>query len=146
MKAQTQLERTKQAWRKQWEEENLDTDVRRLINQATFDLWYGPGVGDDDNDAPRYPGFGPACDQIKAALASLPSTLYLFDDWEGWSETEPEAHPCDECGGTAIDSEDAEDRCPYCVRGSVEPDPYYALDRSEVVRIIVGKELAEYIR
>lgn len=65
MKAQTALERTKQAWRKQWEEENLDVDVRRLINQATFDLWYGPGVGDDDDDAPKYPGFETACDKIK---------------------------------------------------------------------------------
>ena len=138
MKATTALDRTKAAWRAQWAAENLDADTERLITQATYDLYFGP-IGDDDEDAPPYPGFETACDRIKLALRDLPSTLYLFDDWEDWSETEPEAHTCEECKGDG-------GPCDFCVDGSVDPEPYYALDRSEVVRIVVGKELAEYVR
>lgn len=71
------------AWAQAWRAENLTEEMRTLINQANFDLWYGPCAEDG------YPGFETACKWIRDALANVPSQLYLDPDCDDWTETEP---------------------------------------------------------
>lgn len=116
------LERTKEAWRTTFLREALDADVKRLIAQARVDLYEGPNGNSDDEDDPetRYPGFCSAVKRIREALrGALPASLYFDTESETWHE---EQFPDDAC------------------------EVHYEFDRSELVRILVGKELAEYIR
>jgi len=133
------------AWTKQWCEEHLAADVRKMIGQANFDLYHGP-VGDgafgdpaEDNDEwASYPGFTKACDAIARALEDLPDTLYLDLDSGDASETEPAPERCEACDG---------DGCDECHgRGCFEScGEWYELPRRVLVRDIVGHELAAHV-
>jgi hypothetical protein len=112
----------KEAWRAAFLREALDETTRRLIVQARIDLYEGPDANADDEDNPetRYPGFCRAVKRIREALReTLPASLYFDTESETWHE---EIFPDDAC------------------------ELHYELDRSELVRILVGRELAEYIR
>lgn len=107
----------------------LSTRIKRLISWARYDLYYGPTPeGDDiDNTGEIYPGFSRAIDEIKDALDDV-SDIYIDTMAESWSDKEPEGWQ-DENGEW------------------VEPEygDYYRLERSEVLRYILGKELASYL-
>lgn len=66
-----------------------------------------------------YPGFTTACKHIRSALHALPSTLYIDADSGCASEDEPSLDD----GGE-----------------------WYAVERSTLIRAIVGRELAEYVK
>lgn len=117
--------------------ESLGPEVRRLISAANHDLYFGPmqagDTPDDDQNSQAdslardgspsrvpdefvYPGFVIACEKIHDALQSL-STIYVDSDAETYSTTHPE-----------------------------EFEEYiYTIDRKFVLKVIVGKELVDYI-
>lgn len=142
------LDRTLQAWAKEYRAQ-LDPSIDNLIVLAYYDLWHGmDGLGDDELE--QYPGFITATKRIATALEDVPGTLYVDTDAECWSETEPGPDECGECCGQGeINQPDDEtEECPYC-NGSGKVAPFleetYEVDRAQLVRALVGKELAEYV-
>lgn len=154
-------ERTLTDWAKQWETENIDAQVRKLINLADFDLHYGPvsvHSYEPENEWSEYPGFISACDKIKEALHDLPSRLYIDAECEDWQTSEPEPTACETCHGRGEvehymtdDNEIGHDvpiKCNDCLgTGAWEVfGDYWQLERLDLVKKIVGKELSEYVR
>lgn len=149
-------------WAKQWKEEHLTPEVRKLISQANFDLWHGPvkngaygdpAEGDEEWDS--YPGFVKACDAIKDSLKELPSDIYLDVDSGFVSESEPEPEKCQTCDGEGSVGDDdptheqvRKDKCTDCNGiGSFEPaGDWWHAETSQIRIAIVGKELSEYVR
>lgn len=143
-------ERTLRAWAAEWRAANLGEDryTRELIANANYDLWYGP------HDYENWPGFETACREIKRALKSVPSTLYVDTDAECWTETEPPQYEqCPDCEGgwaTGIPESDGE-ACETCdgtgeIESATPSDGgWWEVSRRDLVRAIVGKELAEYV-
>jgi hypothetical protein len=112
----------------------LPAEVRTLISQANFDLYYGPSGGGLDDEDSTYPGFTTACRRIREALSdAVPSTLYVDED-DCYSTTEPSAESCGGCEDCS-----GEDLC------VVEPTAYASVDRAVLVRALVGRELAGYV-
>ena len=106
----------------------IDPKVQGLINLAAWDLWNGPISGDDE-DAEDYPGFSSACDAIREALEDV-QTVYVDMQFESLSDALDEGYEDDETGEW------------------IEPylEDTYEVDRDAVLSILVGKELAEYVR
>jgi hypothetical protein len=156
---QSLFTRTLKAWARQWEEEHHPkeekkvSEFRRMVNLATWDLYYGP-IGDgsfgdptvdidgNENEWSGYPGFTSALDKIKVGLESVPSQLWIDNIAEDWQETEPQATLCDVCADDTDDSE-----CDFCVDGMVEPfwEDYTVVDRKDLLEAILGKELPAYL-
>ena len=134
-------------WAKQWKTENLDEEMRRLIRQADFDLWYGPIRDGGDPDCDEYPGFTEACDRIKDALRDLPRELYIDADFGDWSESEPEPERCEACDGQGKVTDGDERKCEECSGcGCFEASgDWWRIEYREVVEVIVGQELGEYV-
>jgi len=134
------LDRTIEAWAKEYRA-SLEPEIRRLIVQANWDLFYGPGCPDADDDRSAYPGFETAMDQITRALDDVPSVLYVNTDAECWTETAPETvETCWECNGETPD-----EPCAVCRGDGVIETSYpdtYQVDRSTLVRALLGSELA----
>ena len=105
----------------------LPEEIQMLITQATYDLYYGPW-GVEEIDGYIYPGFASACDQISDAVDEV-SDLYIDIQSGEAFEHEPEPWTDEETGEV------------------VEPyyEDWYHLDRKEVLKYLVGKELATYI-
>jgi len=105
----------------------LDERTQELIRLATRDLYNGPGhVNDED-----YPGFSAAVHLISDAFEA--TDLYLDNEIdEVIGDTEPHWHG--ECGCT----EESEIVGYY-------PEHVIHLDARDVVRYVVGKELARYV-
>ena len=125
----------------------IPDDVRRLIGMANWDLYNGPSGGgledEDEQGETIYPGFETACKRIREALDdTLPSVLYV-DDQDCYSTEEPKAEECHECtDGVTPEGE----KCWACgASGYIDPEPYTELDRHELMRAIVGKELVQYL-
>jgi hypothetical protein len=155
-------ERSLEQWAKVWKDEHLTEEVRRLITLAKYDLNFGPvGDGafgdpaaDPDSDWAGYLGFSRSCELIAQALEDLPSQLYVNNEYEDWSETEPDfTEECCECDGTgeyASDDEDVETsvECDNCNgEGEVDlpQDEWYLIERQDLRKAIVGKSLEEYL-
>lgn len=103
-----------------------DTNLRRLINVAAYDLHFGPtGAYEPDGDGWIYPGFEAATDTIRDSILADIGTLYYLPDCDIVTDTEPEGWEDD--GGAWY-----------------EPDPYYTFDPADVLRAYLGK-LAEYL-
>lgn len=98
----------------------LDERTQELIRLATADLYNGPNANEDED----YPGFVPACHMIREAFEV--TDLYI--------DTE-----IDEVIGDTEPSFDPEDECSY------SPDTVLHLDSRDVVRALVGSELARYV-
>ncbi|HEY8926184.1 MAG TPA: hypothetical protein VIU64_17500 [Polyangia bacterium] len=111
----------------------LGEHVRRLIGLARADLYHGPIRGAlDDEERAEWPGFFTACEMIAAELPR--SDLYIdLDVDEVIGESEPRWHG-PECGC----AEDPEVACYH-------PDVVLHVDRSTVVRALVGSELARHV-
>lgn len=133
--------------------------IRRLINQAYFDLMFGPvgdgaygdpAEGDESDDWKGYPGFTTACQQIKEALADLPRELYLDTETETWSDNEPQPEKCQTCDGEGSISDNEAETTTKCAEcnglGCFEPaGTWYKVEYPELLQAIVGTELASYI-
>ena len=155
------IDQTTEAWAKQWRAEHIDAATNKLINQAFWDLHFGPmgadATGDPDSDWADWPGFETACIRIQAALEDLPSVMYFDTDCdEGWQLTEPEPERCEDCDGQGeVEFTDLEDeeivtykkKCEPCSgRGQFDPSgDWWKFERHELKNIIVGKALAEYV-
>jgi hypothetical protein len=162
---QSSLDRAVAAWAKEWSQENLSEEVRKLINLTNYDLYFGP-IGDgawgdpalddngNENEWAGYPGFVTATNRIQKELRELPSNLYLDVDTGLWQEKEPEPEKCQTCDGEGTVGDDdpthqqvRKEKCPDCDgRGGFEPyDDWYLLDRHDLIQALVGKELASYV-
>jgi hypothetical protein len=132
------FDRTLKAWAAEFLG-TLSDETRNLIMSANRDLWEGPHAEDG------YPGFVRATLAIREALEDVPSTLWIDVGAEYWSTSEPKAEPCETCSGNGYDSDDQ--TCPDCTEGWVEPftEETYRVERRDLVRALVGKELAEYL-
>jgi hypothetical protein len=113
----------------------LDTHINRLIRLARTDLYEGPAqlVVDEDDHEP-YPGFVAACEMIREAIPR--SDLYLdveIDEVIG--DVEPHWHGC-ECG---CEPDDPDAPVGYY------PESVLHVDQRDVVRMLVGRELSEYV-
>jgi hypothetical protein len=98
----------------------LDERTQELIRLATADLYHGPYANEDEN----YPGFVPACHMIRDAFEA--TDLYL--------DTE-----IGEVIGDSEPSYDLDDDRSY------SPETVLHLDSRDVVRALVGSELARYV-
>jgi hypothetical protein len=89
------------------------------------------------------------CSMIYEDL-DLPSELWWDADAGYSSETEPEREACPECDGSGmvVASDDTDEPCDACSgHGSFEPSgEWYHFERADLIRGIVGRELAPYIR
>jgi hypothetical protein len=110
-------------------------EIEKLGRLASWDLLCGPLNFCEECGADRlsdctcsikYPGFEKACAQV-AEWSSELSTLYYEIDSDFLSENEPEGFEDEESGDW------------------VEPEPYYTIDRKDIVRAVFGKDLAEYL-
>ena len=145
------LDSTLEAWAKE-QRQALDATIRQRIQQANYDLYFGPvgdgAVGDpasDSDDWAGYPGFTKATAEIAYALDSVPSRLFFDVDAGYWTDHEPESEKCDACDGTGLDGED---QCEVCQgSGYCEPiwECWYEVDRKDLLRAIVGRELVSYL-
>jgi hypothetical protein len=163
-KTESAYDRTLKAWAKQWSDENVTPDVQKLINLATFDLYYGPaGLEADEpardeygneNEWAGYPGFTSACERIAEVVDDVPSTLWLDVDAEGWTDVEPEwEHPCERCEGSgSIPNSDPGTwpslECLDCNGTGYMGEPtdyYYQVEREDLIAAVVGRELAKYL-
>ena len=108
--------------------EPLLEPVKRLVNAANFDLYFGPySEGNEpDGDGWKYPGFGEACKAISDAMDGV-SEVWVDTDCDCVMENEPE--------GEEIDGE-------YYYPSW---DSIYHFERRDVLRILLGKELPSYI-
>lgn len=114
------------AWARTWKEENLSDEIKALIRDALSDLYTG-----DNGYSDHWRGFTSACDSITAALEAAPHRLWLDSDSGECFESEPN---CD-CDPDEIEISD----CPH-------DETYYLIERRDIIRALVGPELAEYIR
>ena len=129
------LDRTLQAWAKEYRAQ-LDPSIVKLIEGAKQDLHFGPAYGEESD----FPGFETATLAIRDALTEMPWRLFVDTGAECWSDREPTAEKC-ECDGEGDD-------CETCGgNGWIEPftEETYEIDRAQLVRALVGKELAEYV-
>jgi hypothetical protein len=101
-------------------------EVSTLINQANWDLYNGP-----PSDRDGYPGFTSATRTISSALNDV-SDLWVSTECNDWLDTQP----CWEC----VDDETGE-----LLEGE-NPEFWAHVDRRDVLRAIVGRELVEYVR
>jgi hypothetical protein len=148
MKAPSALDKVLADWAREWSAENIDAATQKLINLATYDLYFGPvGDGaagdpaDGDSDWDGWPGFSKACDAIEKVLRDLPRELYVDVDCGYWQEEEPRSEKCDAC-------QENGETCEVCGgSGWIDPiwENWMKLDRTELKKLIVGKELAEYV-
>jgi hypothetical protein len=112
---------------------DVGDDIKRLIRLANWDLYYGPGVDYTESSEPiaddgeTWPGFSKACREIRDALDV--GTLYIDDQSDCVSDREPECQ-CD-------NREDCDGSC--C-------NDWYSVEPRDVLSIVVGKELAPYVR
>lgn len=131
--------------------------MSRLIAQCNFDLHHGPindgAVGDPaatDEELKKYPGFTTAIKLISQALADLPFDLYLNIETEEVLEIEPEWDKCEHCDGegeTFTDDSEHYLECEEC-HGQCGFEPagdWWHVERDELRKVVVGKELSEYI-
>ena len=99
----------------------IPDNIKNLINQANWDLYYGP-IQDD----PAYPGYISACAQISDALDEVGLYDIYVEDWSGCVLTSlPEPY----------EDEDGE---------IIEPDysEIYLINRRELKQRLLGSELA----
>jgi hypothetical protein len=102
----------------------LDERTQELIRLANSDLYLGP-LDSDEGEVGDWPGFAPACHMIRDAFDGI-TDLYIDTDTDDViGDTEPSFDPDDEC--------------------SYSPDMVIHVDSRQVVRALVGAELAGYV-
>lgn len=131
-------------WATEWRQEHLSPEINKLIKMANYDLHFGPPEYEDE--CPDF-AFGKACTQIKEVLQDIPSVLYFDENGGCWQADEPECQACPTCNDP--DYELVEGACcDTCDdTGYLEPmwEDYYKVERAELKRELVGKELCAYV-
>ena len=114
-------------------EKELPARIRKHIEMCNMDLYYGPVDPDDwEEDDYRYPGFSEAIDEIRDALSDI-GEVY-FQDWSGCIlESEPDYGYYDEDPDTGEEV------------WMDDSDGWWHYDRADLIRLIVGRELASYL-
>lgn len=74
--------------------ESMPEEIRRIINTAKYDLYFGPYSEDDDTDGDgfKYPGFCKAADMIEEwadDITDVPLYDLIFEDENGDELSEP---------------------------------------------------------
>jgi hypothetical protein len=149
-------EKVLSAWAKETRA-SFSPEVRKAINLASYDLHFGPPCASDCADPPtdehgnenEWSGFSfdKACKTIKEALKDVvPNTLYVNTDSEYYSEDMPCDIECPVCEGSKIDS-DEDTECTNCAgTGSIQDNEgWYQVERKDLIKAILGKELANYV-
>jgi hypothetical protein len=155
-------DKTLQEWATKWKSEHLTPEVVKLLSQANYDLWYGPindgsfgDLAEGDEELQKYPGFTTATRIIAQALTSIPSDLYVDADSGEVLDHAPEEEKCQSCDGEGTVGDDdpthlqvRKETCTDCNgRGAFEaPGDWWHVERPDILKVIVGKELSEYIR
>ena len=147
MSRDQKLDKILDTWAKKWKEENLSKEIRRLLNQTYFDLYQGPTGNSED-----YPGFTTAIKNIRSALDDVPGNLYIDTDTDEILDSEPKWEKCIKCNGSGEapnDFEHAEGgKCPEC-DGQCGFPPFgdwWHIEREDILKALVGDQLAAYIR
>jgi hypothetical protein len=106
----------------------LPDNVKPLINQANYDLYFGPVDEGFElyEDGDTYPGFSKALDLISEALPNI-HDVYFDECFGEIVECEPEAYFDDE------------------FQEWIEPDQYYLIESTDILKALLGKELYQYI-
>ena len=127
--------------------ENLTELQQRVINLATYDLYWGPVDFDDDDNDEDFEAlaklgivcressafyFGAALDYLRDI--DLPDTLYYYPEWGGLSDTEPEGYMASDAGMLEDGEEDY----------FIEPEEYFTVDAGDIRDAIFGEELTKY--
>lgn len=105
-----------------------------LIRLAWFDLWYGPFTGDIEGE--EYPGWVAASERLAEIRDALPITLYVDLDCDYVGEEEPEGFEED----TGEVDEDGNPILEW-----VEPEEYYTVDRDDIARAVLGKDIVAHL-
>lgn len=118
----------------------IPNDIATFARLATWDLHYGPVTYCEECGAEsldecqcvvKFPGFSEATRAIaRWAQANLPGTLYYDPEWDGLMDSEPE--------GETVEGDEGEEEY-------VEPEPYYTVERREIIAAVFGSTLAEYL-
>jgi len=148
---QKSYEEALKKWVRTWRDEHLSEDVRKLIKQANYDLFYGPindgAVGDpaeEDEELAKYPGFTSACKQIRDAIDGLPSDLYIDTDSGEVRDSEPEAERCEACEGEGVVDGITCEECQG--HGGFDPSgDWWHAERREIRACLLGTELVSYL-
>jgi len=108
--------------------DSLPSNIKPLINQANYDLYFGPvEEGFEMNqDGDTYPGFSKALDLISEALPNI-HDIYVDGFCGEVLECEPEAYFDDE------------------LQEWIEPEEYYLVESVDILKALLGKELYQYI-
>ncbi len=123
----------------------LDDDTARLVRACNWDLYNGP-LSVDDADALElapWPGFSRAVREIAASLRSVGDAWITHDacafrDEPRWGGT------CESCEGSGeVRGRECRD-CSGIGHGE-DPADYYHYERADVIRVLVGRELAPYV-
>jgi hypothetical protein len=134
MLANKTIDKALDKWAKK-ELAKLPRKIRRLINQADFDLWYGPCQDKS------WPGFITATKLIHAAIENIHcSDVWIDLQCEEIMTSEPQGF-WDENPDHDPNDADSEKQV------WVEPcwDDVYHVETFEVKRAMFGKELAHYL-
>jgi hypothetical protein len=76
-----------------WKVNNLSKEVRRTLNVALYDLYYGPtGSYEPDGDGWVYLGWDKSIDFLREKMDEVPSTAYYIP----WCEEITLSEPTDE--------------------------------------------------
>lgn len=127
---------------------DIPEDIRRMISAANADLYSGD-MSDED-----YPGFEKVCRILSDWLADY-STLYVGEDSCCISDRYPEYESeCETCEGSGhvwrevCSEHEGSCLCPCdndLCDAFQEPLPFYAIERSDLARILFGSELAQCV-
>jgi hypothetical protein len=123
--------------------DKMTARVKALSGMAQYDLNYGPAMEcpgcslrhSDCECEPDYkwPGFERACAELRAFFAEI-GTLYYTEETDDLSDKEPEAYDYRTHG---------DDGSVY--GDHYEPDPYVELTPKAIARVVLGRDLAEYV-
>lgn len=135
--------------------DSLPAGTRNLVKRLTWDLYRGPvylAPADDwpfemievsylDKGARQF-DFQGACDELTDILDELDGPWYYEWDSGCWSSYEPRGGwYCEETDEYVSEEPDRTDKeWEY-----LEPEPYYEVGQSEIIREMLGSELARYV-
>ena len=115
----------------------IPATIKRHINMARYDLYYGPVPAGDcpDNDEYIYPGFEEACKQINEWIdkEDLIRDIWINDETEDIITSKPD-------GGQYIENPDTGESEWFEDFGI-----WWHYERNDILREILGKELPKYL-
>lgn len=128
-------ERVLENWANDYRKEHFTPEVAKALRLANYDLHFGPPCQSDCENEWSGFSFEKACKLIKEALEDVPHKLYIDIMCENYSDSEPQYEDCryllHSCNGEGIFEPDYEN--------------IYEVERLQLIKAIVGKELSNYV-